>query len=321
MEVTKITKEKDHSQYNNNISKLFHLLTYKKADPIVMGSNAMKFYYGSDYDLFSIVQTHESLAALKKNVYMEFKKMMQNILMKKDVYFIELLAGVDADGKSLKWRPKELIKGFQKKDGKIYKFMDILNEESIIKIEIVGYVPGVGFIPVSNAYEFQTSDGQGINHEKITVDTVASLKKDIQKFHEKKNLMKILKRLFIISLTEKNKTLSEKLINIFNGDIGRLYKVKSDLEGIGEVILEYHDKPTMDKAYHEIQKLKEYIGVQIIYLFKKDFYKKFDRISLTKNYKTMGKLINVLCEEILKIVNKLLKQQIKKDKINYEKYL
>ena len=233
------------------------------------------------------------------------------------------MAGVDdsADKKPLLWTPKDILKGSVTKDGKTYLFNDVLDEYSIIKIEIVAYVEGVGFVPMSNAFEFVKSNGEGINHEKITVDTVDSLRKDVKKFHEKGNLMKVLKRLYVIALTKKEKGLSNKLINIFNSDIGKIYNCKSDLEAIAEVIEKYHDKTNMQRAYNEIQKIKESVGMQSVYTFKKDFYKKFDKASLTKNPGILVKNLDQLKESILLVVNKLLKKQIKSDRINYKKYL
>lgn len=312
-----IIKPKEHHEYSNNIARLFHLLTFKKSEPIIMGSNAGRFAYGADYDLFSVVHTHDSLEKLKNVVAREFKEIMQQIKGSKDIYFIEFMAGVDHEGKPLRWSMNEIISGKHDK----YLFKDILNERSVIKIEIVGYIPGQGFVPMSNVYEFRTSDGKGINQEAETRDTVDSLKKDIKKFHDKGNLMKVLKRLFVISLTEKNKKLSEKLINIFESDIGKIYKVKSDLETINEVTEKYHDKTVMERVYNEIQKIKEFASAQTIHKFKQDFYKKMDRASKTKNHKTLHKLIESLCEYILKAVNKLLKAKMKLERISYKKYL
>ena len=322
MKLNSILEPKTKSEINNNVTRLFHLISFKKHDPIVTGSNAVKgFYYAGDYDLFSVVQTEDSIDKLAKILHDEFVKMVDKIKENDDVYFIELLAGSDKEKKALKWTPIDIKKGHVLKDGVKYDFVELFQEESIIKIEIIAYVPSIGFVPMSNAFEFQSTDGTGINHEKLTIDTVDSLKRDVKKFHERNNLMKVLKRLFVIAQVEKNLKLAEKLANIFNSDIGRLYKVKSNLECTKEVVSSYHDKLTMSRAYDEIQKLKEYIGGQTVYKFKQQFYKQFDRVSKTKNPKVMANLLDKLCEEILKVVNKLLKKHIKHERITYKKYL
>jgi hypothetical protein len=321
MQFVKVTKIKHPTQYNTNVTKLFHLLSFKKHDPVVVGSNSMKFYHAGDYDLFSVVKTDVSLEKLKRMLFEEFQRMVTRVESDKDIFFVELMAGVDNEGKPLKWSPKEVKKGFMTREGHRYNFTGVLNEESIIKVEIIGYVPSVGFVPVSNAFEFQTSDGKGINHKQITIDTVDSLKKDIKKFHEKGNLMKVLKRLFIVSITEKNKALSEKLTNIFQGDIGKIYKCKSSLEAVRDVVENYHDATTMQRAHDEIQKVKEAIGVQTVYQFKEPFFRKLDKVSRTKNYKTMMRYIDAVCDDILVVVNKLLKKKIKSDRIRFDKYL
>ena len=96
-----------------------------------------------------------------------FKRMMKNIKSRKDdIYFIEFMCGVDDDKKPLKWTMEEVIKGNKGK----YKLIDVLDEYSIIKIEIDGYINGE-FIPFSDVFHFQIGK-TGINQAKITLDTV-----------------------------------------------------------------------------------------------------------------------------------------------------
>ena len=69
------------------------------------------------------------------------------------------------------------------------------------------------------------------------------------------------------------------------------------------------------------KKEKESISTQILHNFKTKFYNKFEKASNTKNYKVVIKNLEKINEEILKVVNKLLKSEMRKMRINYNKYL
>jgi hypothetical protein len=311
----KITDYKSDVEYNDKVKDVFKLVTYGHSKPKITGSHAMRFKYASDYDMFTVVQTEVSLDELKLQVRNEFKEMMLKFKSTPDVYFIEFMCGVDKDGKALKWTMDEVIQGHKDE----YKFIDVLDKQSVIKVEIVAYIDGQ-FIPFSDVFEFRIGK-KGINQEKTTLDTVPSLAREVKKYYEAKNFMKVLKRLFVISLTEKNKKLSEKLINIFQSDIGFIYKIKSDLETIKEVLEKYDDKLTLTRAKDSIQALKERLATQTAHTFKDSIYKMFDNASKKNTSLSINRIIDKITENIINVVNNLLKKQIKKQRINFKKYL
>ena len=311
----KITDYKSDIEYNDNVKNVFNLVTYGHSKPKITGSHAMRFKYASDYDMFTVVQSNTSMDELKLQVKNEFKEMMQQFKNTPDIYFMEFMCGIDNDGKALKWSIDEVIQG-HKGD---YKFIDVLDKQSVIKVEIVAYLDGE-FIPFSDVFEFRIGN-KGINQEKTTIDTVPSLAREVKKYYDAKNYMKVLKRLFVISLTEKNKKLSEKLINIFQSDIGYIYKIKSDLETIKEVLERYDDKLTIKRAKDCIQALKERLATQTMYTFKNTVYNFFN-LACKKNTNTsINKNIDKIIEKIMYVVNNLLKKQIKKQRINFRKFL
>ena len=301
--------KKDY-EYNANVKDVFNLISYKAHKPIVKGSNSMRFKYGSDYDLFSVVKTHENLDKLKKDVVKEFKDMMYRIRSHSDyIYFLYFKCGKDKDGKGIKWTMNEVIKG---KKGNI-KLID--NLEGIIKIEIIAYMDGV-FMPYSDVFEIY-NNGKGLNQEKVTIDNVESLEKDIEKYKKENNLMKVFKRMFIIADVEKNVKRRDQFIQIFESDIGKLYKIKSDLGNMKSVLEIYKDKITLERCQNELQKLKETMANQTTYHFPLKIYRKFDVASKKKSSKSMSKDIEFLENNLLKVVNKLLEKQAKKLRITF----
>jgi hypothetical protein len=256
-----------------------------------------------------------SFDSLKALVAKGFKQMFSDIRKNKDVYFIEFMCGVNNEGVPLKWSMKEVLKGINK----TYKLVDVLNEHSVIKIEIVVFQNGK-FIPISNVYEFKNY-GKGVNQERTTKDDVDSLSKDIAKFHEQKNYMKILKRLFIIAIKTKDEQLRNTLINIFQSDLGKLYMIKSNLTAMADVLDAGHrGKQLIERIHSEVQALKEECS-RTSQNFNAKFYARFDRLSKLKSATALSSKLHALVEYLYDYVSKNTLKEMKKNKISYSKYL
>jgi hypothetical protein len=311
----KILKEKPSNAYSKDIQDMFHLVEFKYDNAIVMGTSSVGFNYPADYDLFEIVKSDVSLNALKSSVAKGFKQMFSDIRKNKNVYFIEFMCGVNNEGVPLKWSMKQVLKGVNGN----YKLLDVLDEHSVIKIEIVVYESGK-FIPISNVYEFK-NHGKGVNQERTTKDDVDSLSKDIVKFHEQKNYMKILKRLFIISIKTKNEHLKNTLINIFQSDLGKLYMIKSNLDAMADVLdAGYRGKQLIERIHSEVQALKEECS-RTSQNFNAKFYAKFDKLSKLKSATSLSSKLHALVEYLYDYVSKNTLKEMKKNKISYSKYL
>ena len=167
-----ITKKRPY-EYSDVTKEVVKLISYPRCIPDVVGSASMKFEYSNDVDLFSIVNVHSNFETQKVDVWKSFCEMFREFKTNKNLYFIELMAGVDKEGKALKWEVDEVI---DNRKGE-YRFTDILNQQSVIKIEIVYYFNGV-FTPYSNVFEFK-KDGKGINQKETTIDTIPSLAKEV----------------------------------------------------------------------------------------------------------------------------------------------
>jgi hypothetical protein len=316
----KATDEKKDYEFPNYVQKVFHLLSFKDADSRLVGSNSMRFNYPNDYDLFTVVHSNESFKQLKKDTMKTFQNMMVHVLHMDDIYFSKFIAGATPDQTPVYWEPHDVINGHVTQDGVVYKLIDILdnvNGESVIKIDIIAYIEGM-FVPFSNVYYFESSDGHGINQDKITLDTVDSLKVDIKKYYDEKYYMKVLKRLFIMSRTTRDKKLEEKCISIFQGDIGKLYQVKSYLECLTYLLKRYHDKDVLKKVENEMQSLKVLLSSQTAYNVPKNIFERFDRVGNATN---MKKNIQFLEDRMAAVVNRLVLKSIKSLRISFKRFL
>ena len=312
----KVNKTRKNYEYDNNVKEVFKLISYKNSKSLPVGSNSMLFNYSNDYDLFSVVHVHSSFVVLKHEVVSAFKEMITRLKTHKNVYFIKFMAGVDKNNDPVYWEKDDVIKGSVVKDKKMYYLVDILNEKSVIKIDIVAYINGY-FIPFSNVYEFK-KDNVGINQDKTTIDSVDSLAKDIKKFYDKKNYMKILKRLFIISTVQKNESLFNKLVTIFQSDVGKLYQIKSYVGTISDLLEKYSDPDTVKKVMDELQALKDTASKQTLKQFPESFYMLFN---VSSNPKKIIENCNEISDIILSLINDQCKKIMKSQKISIAKYI
>ena len=282
-------KKRDY-QINNNAIDVFRLIAYPNGKQEWFGSSFFPFKYASDYDLFTVIHRHTNLKKLHHDVWTTFKHILKTINKTKDIYFIDFIAGVNQDGSAKHWTPKTI---------KSKAFLNVLDERSIFRLEVVQYMNG-RFIPFSNVFEIYNNN-KGVNQEKKTIDTNDSLKTDIKKYYERGNLMKVLKRLFIINLNIKNTKLTNKLVNVFQSDIGMINKIKSDLHTMIDVYEKYHDKITTQRIINNLQMQKETMANQTAHKFNEKTYKLFN-----SKADDLSKNMNKLVDEINSVVNSLL---------------
>ena len=297
------------NSYSKDIQDVFQLINYKKSNSIIMGSNSMKFKYANDYDLFDVVKTNKNEMKLKKEIVNEFRIMANKIKKDTDIYFISFICGKDAD-EPKKWSLKEL----RNKNNDLINYIN-----DVIKLDIMLY-NGTYFIPFSNVYEFYNKQ-KGINKAKITLNDANLLIQDINKYDKKGNIMKCLKRLFVISMNENDEILMNKLINIFESDIGYLYYIKSQFENMIDILELYNNKTTIERVINSIQYFKELLSKQTIYDVTINMYKKFDSTLKNKTSKSIIKIMEYINKILMNKINILLIKRMKKDKISYEKYL
>jgi hypothetical protein len=146
----------------------------------------------------------------------------------------------------LRWSPHDITRGYVLLiDGKHYSLEDALEDDTIIKLDIIIPV-GNRFAEVSENYYYKQSPTESITKQ---------LADDIEKYKHN-NSMKSLKRLYSI-LQKVNPTDSRLTVlrNFFNSEVGLINKVKNDLE----MLLTLTDKHfiSFDKIVANVQMLKE----------------------------------------------------------------
>lgn len=306
-----ILKKKPIESFHKDIQGTFKLLSYPNSKIDIMGTSSLRLKYASDIDIFDVIYVDEDLDKFKTSVSNFFKDMITKINADKDLYFIDFIATTDDDNNPKHWTNKQMATGH---------FDDIFTHKNVIKIDIAQFIDN-RFLALSNWYEFRFSNGVGINQEKETRDSPQTLKEDMKRFYyEKGNYLKVLKRLFIIAQNDKNKKLTKKLVDIFESDIGKVYKIKSEIDTMISILDNYHDKTTIERVKNSLQSLKQ-DSSNTGFQFPQTYYNKYDKLLTYKSARSLIPKMEKIKEYLLDLVNKEVMKQIKSKRIGLSKYI
>ena len=225
-------KNKPISELNNKIGDIAHKFAIQNKLKL-LGSNSYKgLLFSSDYDFTSDIT--EPISALAKHLQQLFSKPLPFI-------FLDFKAGLDGD--KLRWTPKQIANGFNKKS-----LEDALKENTLIKLD---YAIKIGVSYAENSIIFYTK----YQTESTKNEIENELEEEITEY-SKDNSMKSLKRLFsLLKLQNKNKPLQNKLITFFNSDVGLANKIVNDLEFL-LLIISKHKLP-LEEIIETTQMIKE----------------------------------------------------------------
>jgi hypothetical protein len=228
-----LTETKQKTDYNDDIKKLMDIFKFDKINLELKGSSVLKIIdYYADYDFFTEIKHNYSI----KEIFDEFSRILRNIIQNENTYFIEFKIQSLNDDKK-KWFPNteftfsEFEKGFKNID--------------FCKIDVIYFSEDKIFIESSCIYKFSKLKMTRTDYLKQINDDIADLKKD-------KNYYKILKRYFLKSKINNDQIVMNQLINVFNSDLGKIYKDINNIDAIELIKKNGYDKEALTKKRIEI---------------------------------------------------------------------
>ena len=192
------TVKKPITAIDNNIIDVFHLISYHRDNPIIMGSNKYKnMRYPSDFDLFEIIHEGKNKEEFIKECIHVFQQIITNIEAEDDLYFIEFKTE-DKNNNKIRWKPKHIKNGHMKNKIVLYDVIaDAINQ--LIKIDIVYYHNGL-FTEFSNIFNI-TKNGHDLDKDEL----LNSITTDMETLAKEGNYFKALKRAFSIAQIQNDK--------------------------------------------------------------------------------------------------------------------
>jgi len=152
----------------------------------------------------------------------------------------------------VRWTPEEVLQGSKKlADGSTYQLTDGF-QSGKTKLDVVALTQDNRFVELSCVYEFKLN-GKLINASRR--DAEAELKESVLEKQQAGNTFKAAKRIFSVARLQKDSTTAQRLIPVFNGDLGRLYSVISDIQ-ILQFLLENKSHLPKERMSEEIDSFK-----------------------------------------------------------------
>jgi hypothetical protein len=304
-----ILKQQNINSFPTDVQHIFHFLSISTNYFLIGSASYKNFIYSNDYDLNERYKAKDTATVLN-NLHENFKEKYKMAKENPDYYIIDFKLGEDDKSEPLRWSYTDVIKGYQIINNKKYTFQDCLLQKATMKIDMIVSINGV-FSEISDNYFLQIGNHKNTNDEDKK-ETIQNLVLDYNEQIEDKKYMKALKRLFSIETIEGKP--SQKLINLFNSDAGRLYKIIFDINTL-ILLLEQTFKPCpIDKIKSNLQLIK-YSGSKITTIKSEFITKDIDTICETISSKV--KLKNGL-ERLVNKLNCVLNRSVEKYLVKIE---
>jgi hypothetical protein len=301
----KLYKQKDEFM-NKNLVSVFHLLSiYHHQSQLIGSSSIRNFLYVNDYDLnenFKVKYSNEILDKL----YIEFRNVFLKAKKSDDIFILDFKCGQDVNNEPLRWKYPDIMKGFQISHKTKYKFVDCLLQNSTIKIDIC-YVLDNIFQDITNNYFIEFTHQKEILGGAVKSE-IQNLTEEMRELIKDGNYIKALKRLF--SIQKISKDIDQKLLDLLNSFIGRLYKGINQLNLIIQM-LEQTFKPLDIKLAHiNIENVKQFAS-NITEINIDNLLLDLNKLSKTNNKKILIKKLKLIVSQLDDDLNAYIKAHYK----------
>lgn len=238
---------KTEDDFSKGEKDIFAFLTLNGTQRVVGTGSLKEIQYASDYDLMEY-QSFDRSVQVYECVLDLFREKYRTAYKSKTLFITDFKCGVQAGGIPIRWNRQSIADGYTIIEDVKINFIDCLQEKSTIKMDVISIIGGL-FTEFSEMYFLSFGGFKSYNPvytKKENIET--SLLLDVQKYHNKGNCFKALKRLFAyLRISEKQPKLQKTLVDFFNSNVGELNSYKSDLELV-RIMLEQTFRPVKPKA-------------------------------------------------------------------------
>jgi hypothetical protein len=167
-----------------------------------------------------------------------------------------LLLQKDIRPQTIRWSVEEVLRGsVMLRNGRRFTLEQAIQTPAICKIDAIGLVQKSRFTDFSIIYQFEWR-GEVLN--KVPLDPVREIKKNVLVYEADGDYYKMSKRIFSLA-KGRSESVVESLTELFNGDLGRLYSIISDIGSI-LFLLENERGLPLDKIRYEVGQFRARLG-------------------------------------------------------------
>lgn len=222
--------------YSKDVIEVVNAMAIDKKKIEIVGSMALKtILYPNDYDCYEVL--HQTAQQVKTKFQSNIRKLMEM----KNIYIGDIKIG-EINNEPVRWNALEILQG--EKNG--YKLLDGIKSKAMFKLDVISLI-GITYKDFSVVYEFHKRESKTAILEKLNIE--------MKELLQKKQYFKCLKRIFSQAKLEDDKEVINTLLPFFNGDVGRLYNVSSDINTLLYLLENYHHLSN-EKINYEIDYFK-----------------------------------------------------------------
>lgn len=305
-------KEQNESFLNSKLTNVFHFLELSGSHTFLIGSSKYRnIIYSNDYDLNENLKITDTKQILSK-LYHEFLSIFDKAYNNSEYYILDFKCGYeDKTDEPIRWSYNDMKRGYKVLKRK-YTFEEcLIMTNNTIKLDMCVIIDGL-FTDLNILYtvHIKTTNNKNIQIEKNeTKDKyIETFNLDIEKYLKERNYFKVLKRYWSLSII--NKHLDKNVLNLFNSDYGRLYKLINTLEFI-ILMLEQKFKPiSMDIIINNLESAKQFGSYITMFNIDPELNEINLILKYTKN--KMIKSLDILTEKLTNLLNEKVKNIIMK---------
>jgi len=279
--------------YTKKERDVFAFLSLHGTQRVVGTASVKEVDYSADYDLMEYVSFSRNVEVYECILDL-FREKYRTAHASKNLWITDFKCGVLPGGQPIRWTKASIDDGFVVIDDIPRKFVDCLQQNSIIKMDVIGLIHGL-FHEFSEMYFVNFGDFKTYNPittKKENIET--SLLLDVKAYSAKGNYFKALKRLFAyFRISEKHPDLLKTLVDFFNSPVGELSSYKSDLELVSIMLTQKFRLVKKSDILFNLKYIEKNINPQFKALITAILQHKGDSHALLKNTEEVEEILNV----------------------------
>lgn len=208
------SKQKEFPEnYPNRVVEILKLMSFGGKPKIIGSASLRAVQYIGDYD----ADEYDVKATPAK-----FKKIIRSLIHLQDVYIGDIKCG-EMNGEPIRWTVNDVLRGRRVMDDHVHYLADTIKNPGLFKLDVVAFIDN-RYTELSIIYF--NSKNSGFTDEELKKE----LKEQVKEKYDEGLYYKVSKRIFNIARVDEDDETALKLLPLFNGDLGRLYSIISDID-------------------------------------------------------------------------------------------
>ena len=275
-------------------AKIFNFLSIAGQQTLVGSSADKDVIYSADYDLMEEKDFKKDLNIYNKILDLFRKKYKLALKPNSNIWIIDFKCGMFR-GQPIRWDKESIKKGYVLIDNEPKYFVDCLQQDSRIKMDVMAVDTNGEINEYSDIYFIKIGSNE-LTREISDEENAILIFRDLHHYLDEKNYFKALKRLYSFAKLKNNNSLIKALLKVINSNLGSQSKLIADLNTINELINNNFRKVPKSIILHNLSN----IGITI---------------SKSKSLKAISAELTDLTTKNMELLNKLVFEEVKNNKL------